>query len=388
MIHKIRRLLAAGLVASILLGTIPYRSAYAAPTTKEQLEEAKRQQEEARKNAEKAQDEVDNLTARQRKLKKELKKLQEELQLIFDRIAELEAQIEAKEAEIAETQAALAEARETERVQYESMKQRIRFMYKDSETVYLDIIFHAKSFSDFLTLSRYMESLATYDRSKFDEYQATRIQIEELEAKLQQEKADRDDLMAQAEEEKNNVMAVIEKTQANISEYNDLIDEAEALALQKEKELEAANNQVDKLKKKLEEEERLARLAAQLAWRSISEVHFEPDDRYKLAVLIYCEAGGEPYEGQVAVGAVVINRLLSGAFPNTIEGVIRQPYQFSPVLSGRYDHYLSIGKTSQSCYNAADLAMSGYTNVENCLFFRTPIEGYPARFQIGNHVFK
>ncbi|MBP5152710.1 MAG: DUF3450 family protein, partial [Lachnospiraceae bacterium] len=276
MIHKIRRLLAAGLVASILLGTIPYRSAYAAPTTKEQLEEAKRQQEEARKNAEKAQDEVDNLTARQRKLKKELKKLQEELQLIFDRIAELEAQIEAKEAEIAETQAALAEARETERVQYESMKQRIRFMYKDSETVYLDIIFHAKSFSDFLTLSRYMESLATYDRSKFDEYQATRIQIEELEAKLQQEKADLDDLMAQAEEEKNNVMAVIEKTQANISEYNDLIDEAEALALQKEKELEAANNQVDKLKKKLEEEERLARLAAQLAWRSISEVHFEP----------------------------------------------------------------------------------------------------------------
>ncbi|MCR4728436.1 MAG: cell wall hydrolase [Lachnospiraceae bacterium] len=383
----IKRFLAAFIAVIILWGAIPYQPVHAA-TTKEKLEEAKRQQEEAKKKAEQAQKEVDSLTNRKNKLNKELEKLKAELDRIFERISYLEGLISEKESEIEQTEADLADARDEEAKQYEAMKKRIQFMYENSETVYLDILFHAKTFSDLITMSRNMESLADYDRKKFEEFKQLRISIEVLEAKLQSEKADLDGLMAETETEKGNVLVVIDKTNANIAEYNDLIDEAEQVALAKEKELAAANNSVEKLKKQLAEEERLARLAASLAWRSISEVSFEPDDRYKLAVLIYCEAGGEPYEGQIAVGAVVINRLLSGAFPNTLEGVIRQKWQFSPVASGRYDHYLAIGKTSQSCYNAADAAMSGYTNVSNCLFFRTPIEGYGARYQIGGHVFK
>ena len=386
---KHKRVFAAFIVAIILIGTIPYGQARVhAATTKEKLEDAKKKEEEARKQAEEAKQGVNDLNSRKRKLNNELKNLQDQLQAIFDRIAELDGQIAAKEQEITETEAELETARETEKTQYESMKQRIRFMYKDSETLYLDIMFHAKSFSDFLTSSRYMESLAVYDRSKFDEYKATRIAIEELEAKLVSEKVELDGLKAEAEEEKEGVMGVIDNTNVKIAEYTDLISEAEEEFARKEKELQDAANSVAALKKQLEEEERLARLAARLAWRNISDVTFDPADRYRLAILIYCEAGGEPYEGQVAVGAVVINRVLSGAFPNTVEEVIRQPYQFSPVLSGRYDKYYQMGKTTASCYKAADAAMSGYTNVENCLFFRTPIEGYPARFQIGGHVFK
>ncbi|MCR5278623.1 MAG: cell wall hydrolase [Lachnospiraceae bacterium] len=386
---RLRRLFAAIIVACILIGTIPYAKTTAhAATTKEKLDEAKKQEEEARKQAEQAQKDVDNLNVRKNSLNKELANFKEQLQAIFDRIAELDGQIEAKEKEISETEAELATARETEADQYESMKQRIRFMYKDSGTLYLDIIFHAKNFSDLITSSRYMESLAVYDRQKFDEYQATRIAIEELDAKLVSEKLELDGLRAEAETEKEGVMTVIENTNTKISEYTDLIADAEEEFARKEKEHQEAQNSVAALKKQLEEEERLARLAARLAWRSIDEITFDPADRYRLAILIYCEAGGEPYEGQVAVGAVVINRVLSGAFPNTVEEVIRQPYQFSPVLSGRYDKYYQMGKTTTSCYKAADAAMSGYTNVENCLFFRTPIEGYPARYQIGNHVFK
>jgi spore germination cell wall hydrolase CwlJ-like protein/uncharacterized protein YoxC len=378
---------AAFLAACMLIGSIPYGKVYAA-TTKEKLDEAKKQEEDAKKQAEDAKKEVDNLNARKRRLNNELKNLQAELQTIFDRIAELESKIADKEAEIEQTEAELAEAKDTEASQYDSMKHRIRFMYKDSKTLYLEIIFQAKSFSQLITLSNYMERLATYDRKKFDEYQATRIAIEELEAKLQGERTDLLGLKAEADSEKESLMQVIENTNTRISEYSDLISDAEAEALRKEQELKDAQNTVEALKKQLAEEERLARLAARLAWRSIQDVTFEPDDRYKLAVLIYCEAGGEPYEGQIAVGAVVINRVLSGAFPNTVEGVIRQKGQFSPVGSGRYDYYLQIGKTSASCYKAADAAMGGYTNVENCLFFRTPIEGYAARYQIGHHVFK
>ena len=100
----------------------------------------------------------------------------------------------------------------------------------------------------------------------------------------------------------------------------------------------------------------------------------------------YCEAGGEPYAGQVAVGSVVINRVLSSKFPDTVLGVIYQSGQFSPVGSGRLDIALASDKATESCYRAADEAMTGVTNVGTCVFFRTPIEGLSG-INIGGHVF-
>ena len=97
-----------------------------------------------------------------------------------------------------------------------------------------------------------------------------------------------------------------------------------------------------------------------MSWRDISEVEFQEGDRDLLACLIYCEAGNQPYVGQVAVGAVVINRVRSAAFPNSVSTVIYQNRQFSPVGSGRLATRLALGATS-SCYQAADEAMRGAT---------------------------
>ena len=143
---------------------------------------------------------------------------------------------------------------------------------------------------------------------------------------------------------------------------------------------------IAEIQKQLEEERRLSRLAAQSAWRDISEVTFAEGDRYLLANLIYCEAGNQPYEGQVAVGAVVMNRVMSSVFPDTVVGVIYQNKQFSPVASGRLALALSRDDATAACYQAADAAMSGQTTVGNCLFFRTPIDGLTGT-QIGGHIF-
>ena len=118
----------------------------------------------------------------------------------------------------------------------------------------------------------------------------------------------------------------------------------------------------------------------------ISEVNFAEGDRYLLANLIYCEAGGESFAGQVAVGAVVINRVLSSVYPDSVVGVIYQGGQFSPVASGRLAAALAGGAATASCYQAADEAMKGNTNVGNCVYFRTPIEGLNG-IQIGGHIF-
>ena len=67
-----------------------------------------------------------------------------------------------------------------------------------------------------------------------------------------------------------------------------------------------------------------------------SKVQTQAGDLELLAALIECEAGGEPYEGKLAVGSVVLNRVASSHFPNSVVGVIYQSGQFSPVASGRF----------------------------------------------------
>ena len=91
-------------------------------------------------------------------------------------------------------------------------------------------------------------------------------------------------------------------------------------------------------------------------------------------------------EGQVAVGAVVINRVLSSRYPQTVTGVIYQRSQFAPVGDGHLASALANNKATASCYQAADVAMGGTTNVGNCLYFRTPIPGLTG-LQIGGHIF-
>lgn len=382
---KIKRILALIIMSCVLFCTTPYK-AEATQSTRDKLNAAQKEVEAAKDAVNDKQEEVDNLSDRKSALKKELGKLNTNMETIVANINELDEKITAKENEIAITLEALAEARTVEANQYAAMKKRVQFMYEDSETLYLEIMFQAKSFSQFITLSNYIDSLSRYDKKKLDEYEATRISIEELEATLEKEKADLDELKLEAEDEKAKLQVVINDTQSNVTKYSDLLEDAEAELLKYEQELLEKQNTAAAIKKQLEEEIRLSQLAAQSAWRDISEVQFDSNDRQLLAVLIYCEAGGEPYEGQVAVGAVVINRVLSAVYPNTVTGVIYQKYQFSPVLSGRFDMYLAVGKTTQSCYNAADAAMSGVTNVGNCLHFRTPIEGLSG-IQIGHHIF-
>lgn len=88
-----------------------------------------------------------------------------------------------------------------------------------------------------------------------------------------------------------------------------------------------------------------------------------------LAALIFCEAGGEPYEGQVAVGAVVMNRVKSPSFPNSISEVIYQSGQFGPAITGKLSRVMAAGRTTESCYQAAQEAIAGSSPVGDALYF-------------------
>lgn len=109
------------------------------------------------------------------------------------------------------------------------------------------------------------------------------------------------------------------------------------------------------------------------------------DDVTLLAALIQCEAGNEPYEGQLAVGAVVMNRLRSGAYPSSISGVIYQSGQFPPAGQGMVASIAANGPKS-SCVQAAQQALGGSDNTGGATCFSRASSGR-AGVVIGNHVF-
>jgi len=107
-------------------------------------------------------------------------------------------------------------------------------------------------------------------------------------------------------------------------------------------------------------------------------------DDVLLGALVQCEAGNQPYEGKVAVAAVVMNRVRSSAYPNTIGGVIYASGQFTPAGNGKVEAQLAKG-VDPSCLQAAQEAINGYTNVGTATHFRRV--GNREGIIIGDHVF-
>ena len=116
---------------------------------------------------------------------------------------------------------------------------------------------------------------------------------------------------------------------------------------------------------------------------------YTSSDLYLLAKCIYAEARGESYTGQVAVGAVILNRVASSQFPNTISGVIYQKNAFTAVSDGQIN--LSPDKTAM---NAAQDAMNGWDPTYGCIYYYNPavatsswIFSRKTVTTIGKHVF-
>lgn len=119
--------------------------------------------------------------------------------------------------------------------------------------------------------------------------------------------------------------------------------------------------------------------------KNLGAVAASGDEVTLLAALIQAEAGNQPYEGQVAVGAVVMNRVRSGSYPNTIQGVISAPGQFGPAANGTVASIMASGPKA-SCVQAAQAAINGETTIGTLTHFRGASSGIGG-IVIGNHVF-
>ena len=134
-------------------------------------------------------------------------------------------------------------------------------------------------------------------------------------------------------------------------------------------------------KKIIEEIKRKEREAKEKAEREAAALRNQYQEL--MASIIFCEAGNQPYEGQVAVGAVIMNRVRSASYPNSIEAVIYQSGQFTPASTGWLDRVRnSRGYTATSMQAAAD-ALAGANPIGGCLYFDQGGRG----MKIGAHYF-
>ena len=159
---------------------------------------------------------------------------------------------------------------------------------------------------------------------------------------------------------------------AEYVEVEFLVDHGETVAQVQQREEEERQAQEEAAEKKREAEAQKAKAMASA-------------DDVLLAALIQCEAGDEPYEGQVAVGAVVMNRVKSPAYPNTIRDVIFASGQFTPAGSGQQARLLTAGNVKASCLQAAREAIGGASPIGGATHFRRA--GGREGIVIGNHVF-
>ena len=401
----------------------------------EDIEGLEKQKEQAKEKAKSWEGEASSLEG-------DLKEFNNSLASAVAELNETEQKLASTRDSLAATRKDLAAAREKEKEQYASMKKRIQFMYEMDMEGMLEVLLSAENFADFLSKGEYIISIHNYDREMLEEYRNTKEEIAGKEQKLTEDEKLLADLQAQQEGKKQELAALVDSTsdklgaakkqlaaaQADVEAYEAEIQQQKAYEAELEKQKAAEDAKRMEEIKRQEEEMRKKQLQNNSSsaggirdsssaggtsggnaggssgngsnsgsgsssngsnsgsGSSGGGAQGSSSDLTLLAALIQCEAGGESYEGKLAVGSVVMNRVSSSHFPNTVAGVIYQSGQFSPVASGRLELALAADKATNNCYRAADEAMSGVTNVGNCVFFRTPIEGLSG-INIGGHVF-
>lgn len=395
--------------------------------TQEQIDQAEDEKEQLENELEQQEQNKDNLEGQKATAEEKLKNLKAQYQSIASDLEALEEKQAEKEAEIETKTRELEEAIATQEEQYENMKLRIQYMYEQPEDSLFTLLLQDFSIVEILNRVDNTVKIQEYDRQQLEEYTKAAEEIELQKEELETAKAELEALIAEAEEQQKKVAAMQQQTSASISDYLNQIAAAEEEIGNTEAALEAKSKALQELYAKAQAEEaaerrRLAEEAAKRLQEALANGSIKPEDSGivygelnltqaeldMLTAIIYCEARGESYEGQLAVGYVIMNRVRSNKyFPNTLEEVLRQSKQFEPVGSGRFDIVLTaywegipgvIGQSEwNSCQKAALVCVNSESNVGESLFFRThkPVPQLAENLEaagvpywiIGNHIF-
>ena len=362
----------------------------ASKDTGSSVEELERQREEQ-------QSQLDSLKEYQINLSDELTELNNGLQEISNELADTQDEIAAKNVEIEAAESRIAELTTRSESQYEAMKKRVQYMYENGNQSYLELLLGASSFSDFLNRMEYAKSIYDYDRQELSDYQDTLAELKQQKEDLETAKEELLAAEQTKQEQKSKADSLVAAQQEKISAAKSDVADAETeiadtdaeIARQKayEEELETQKAKEDAARQ--EEIKRQEEELINSQQPAASDNNANPDgtstgdnttgsdtsgggtvnasDAAMLAALIQCEAGGESYEGKLAVGSVVMNRVDSSYFPDTVVGVIYQSGAFTCISDGQFNQ-----PVAESAYRAARDALNGVDPSGGAIYYFNP----------------
>ena len=304
-----------------------------------------------------ADDNIDNLKGQTSALESELDGINKDILSLSEEISAIEMQVEILNGEIARTSDALVEAEENENEQYENMKSRIKYMYEHGNATLLEMLFSAENMADFINKADFIENLSEYDKTALDDLKNIYKNIEDQKNTLETQQ---DSLLDLKDELKKKQTELQEKAKA---------EEAARLEAERLEQLQQNGGYDDTIT------------------NNGGQIDASADDVTLLAAILQCEAH-QNYDSLLAVATVILNRVESPRFPNTIRGVIYASGQFEPVWTGRLDAVLKKGPTSLSMQVAQD-AINGarLAAVADCYYFLYAGSTNRPGVNIGNNLF-
>lgn len=222
-----KRLVAFGLIAVMVLGSTQIAGATG-------VSAAKNKKSQAQSSLNSVNQQISDIEAQQASLQAEIDALDADLVEVIVNINTTKTDIENKKVELAQAEADLEVAKETEEEQYESMKERIRYMYENGDSSFLTALMGADSFSDVLNKVESFSKVYDYDRNLLVEYQNTKLEVENLVAQVAEEEAELEEIQATYEEQQQELETMKSEKSSQMDDFDAKLAAAESLAAQYE----------------------------------------------------------------------------------------------------------------------------------------------------------
>ena len=356
-----------------------------------------------------ADNDISSLENQASTLQDQLSGINEDILALSDEITGTQMQLEVLSSDMDRTADELKTAEENESKHYADMKTRIKYMYEHGNASMLEMLFSAEDMADFLNKADFIENLSSYDRNALDELQDIHQQIIDHQETLEAQQASLNDLQSRLKDQQDSLQAKASATSTDLADVQNRLEKA--------REEEA---------RRIAAEEAARRAAAEAAAKEESgsssdssgnsgsssnsgnsgssgsssdsgssgggsvttggSINASSNDLTLLAAILECEAL-QDYDCLLAVATVIMNRVESPRYPNTLSGVIYQSGQFSPTWNGSLSRVLERGP-KPLCYQVARDALNGkrLASVSNCYQFRAASTGHDG-IVVGGNVF-
>lgn len=255
----------AALTGCLVLGGAAVFSSYA---TSVEIEDAKKQVSALEEEKKKVESTLNQLESLKADTAAYVKKLDSSLASLADELSRLAVQITDKEAEIDRAKAQLEEAKRVEEHQYSTMKLRIKYMYENGESSFVDMVMESGSISELLNRAEYVSQIAEYDRKMLEEYAAAKDDVAARERALEEEKEGLVDLQDTTKAKQDSMQQLLKSKKSELDSYNSKIASAQSEIDQYNADIKAQEDQMKRIEAEMKRREEEARKKAEAAGKT------------------------------------------------------------------------------------------------------------------------